>query len=65
MFPLQLVKYSLELIVILDFDYHHGQNFVQLLACHILGDGTQMIFLGNKRVLFISLHRTGFYRWTF
>jgi len=44
---MKALKY-VEKIAILDIDCHHG-------------NGTQEIFLGNPRVLFVSLHRYGFF----
>ena len=41
-------KYKLNKIAIIDFDVHHG-------------NGTQDIFLDNKKVLYISIHQFPFY----
>jgi acetoin utilization deacetylase AcuC-like enzyme len=42
---------SVKKVAIIDIDCHHG-------------NGTQDIFLGNKRVLYVSLHLDDFYPWT-
>ena len=58
----QIQKYNLVRVVILDFDVHHGKNLIEICftISHLsifLGQGSEMIWFGESRVLYISLHR--------
>ena len=58
----QIQKYNLVRVVILDFDVHHGKNLIEICFTNshlsiFLGQGSEMIWFGDSRVLYISLHR--------
>ena len=59
----QIQKYNLVRVVILDFDVHHGKKLIEIFftMSHFLiflGQGSEIIWFGESRVLYISLHRS-------
>ena len=64
---LQLNNPEIELVLIVDTDVHLGKstpffwfkknNFIHFLIVSHVGDGTMQYFIGNKRVVYVSLHR--------
>ena len=58
----QIQNYNLVRVVILDFDVHHGKKLIEIFftMSHFLiflGQGGEIIWFGESRVLYISLHR--------
>ena len=63
---LQLNNPEIELVLIVDTDVHLGNStpffclkkrFHSFLIVSYVGDGTMQYFIGNKRVVYVSLHR--------
>ena len=62
---LQINNKDVETVLILDIDVHHGADFClpflekenHYISINVLGNGTQAIFYGSKKVVYASLHR--------